>query len=147
MEKFFLWMTTKTQEIWQRQLWKNLVIHGPTYTSATNGYKVPGMDWDWNALGVDVIFNGDKHWYERLNVSYPGGDVPHITEGASGCGNISPKPPIAESVVIKAAGNDVRCIRGGFIMMTIKYNSLSLNFHGVGLTGQDNAGLDTLVIE
>ena len=49
--------------------WKIVIFHHPPYTSSSN-YS-PGkteLRWDWRNLGIDLVFSGHAHNYERLVV-------------------------------------------------------------------------------
>lgn len=135
-----------TQIAASKNKWKVVVFHQPVYSSATTGYKTPGMDWDWAALGVDLVLSGHYHWYERCEVTNASGKVLHVTVGAGGCTGVSKKTPIAESV-IQVTAEDEDAIRGSILVLEITEGSITGNLHGAGLSGEDTPGMDTFTIE
>lgn len=126
---------------------KIVVFHAPPISSATNGYKIPFMQWDWVSYGVNTILCGHFHWYERLiDTSQASGNVNYLTVGAGGAGNISPKTPDQYSIIQVCAGNETDAIRGSILLLDIRANTITGELVGVGLTGQTNRNLDTFTI-
>lgn len=87
------------------QPWKFVFLHRPPYTS------VGGHDDQANVkaqlaplfahFGVNIVFQGHNHWYERINAINA---VHYITSGASGSGLYTPNPRKSYSAVLR---NDV----------------------------------------
>ena len=73
---------------------KIVALHHPGYSSARHG-STEALRWPFAAWGVDVVFGGHDHVYERLDVQ----GMPLIISGLGGATTYSFDAPLPESKV------------------------------------------------
>ena len=60
--------------------WKLVFAHHPPYSSDSHHGSDPEMQWPFAKLGVDAVFTGHAHLYERLHFE----DIPYFVNGLGG---------------------------------------------------------------
>ena len=135
---------------------KVVVFHQPAWVS-TNPYPavlpMPAMQWDWAALGVDLIMSGHVHFYDRLIKATGSGNVNVLVTGTSGADQIDIDTPDEDSIVRKyyragALGDDYDTdfTAGHLIKMNITRNKLQIDLSGIDTSGNIHTGKDQLVL-
>lgn len=72
--------------------WKLLIFHHPPYTSGPHGNTVY-MQWGERFNGIDAVFSGHDHTYERLSIQ----GVPYFVNGVGGANLYGFNTPLPES--------------------------------------------------
>lgn len=141
--------------------WKIVLFHQNCWSSSGNygGGPVrtaPGMQWDWKALGVDLIINSHQHYYERLLPDTGSGMVPVICIGHSGGGPTDGPigdtfTPIAssEKIISGAATStfyDADCANGFVNILQISASQLQFNTYGINASNIMSASKDQLIL-
>jgi len=111
--------------------WKVVCFHKPSRGSSGGSYA-PAMELNWDSLGVDLVINGHKHVFERINY----GDVEHLTVISSGCfsqGNFG--TPVSGSLQRMNTDTDPDFAKGGFATIKVTTDKLTIRWHAVTLAG------------
>jgi len=61
--------------------WKIVYMHSPPFSSSYHG-STPTMQWNFEQMGIDVVFAGHDHTYERL--APPNTSIPYLVNGLGG---------------------------------------------------------------
>jgi hypothetical protein len=132
---------------------KIVVLHDPPYASPSD-YSTPdiiveaaNMQWDWKALGVDLIIAGHFHFYERLLIDTGSGNVPCLITGTSGTTDTLGWTSVRSGSVIRISKVTDADFLGGFLnVLTIGANSLTIDISAIKSDYSVVAGKDQLVI-
>ena len=134
--------------------WKIVAFHNPAWASPSdypgNPLDLPlatNMQWDWYALGADLILNGHYHFYERLLKNTGSGNVPIIICGTAGnttdLGRLSAEP---DSLAFFNDVVDSDFAGAHLIMMTISSTQLKIDVSGIDVSYNIHAGKDQLIL-
>lgn len=71
---------------------KIVILHHPPYSSSSHHGSTTEMQWDYSALGINMVISGHDHTYERFSKA----DVTYVVDGTGGktlyeCGNQLPE--------------------------------------------------------
>ncbi len=99
--------------------WNIVQFHHPLYSSGAHGAS--GLNWDFKALGVDLVITGHEHDYERSNIN----GMPYLVAGNGGAELRLFDTPIAQSQVRLAN-------MYGFLDVRADANTLGVQFKDVG---------------
>ena len=72
------WLATRALKC--RSPWKIACIHQPPFTSSATHGSTAASQWDFEGAGIDIVFSGHAHLYERLLVD----GQPYIVNGLGG---------------------------------------------------------------
>ena len=77
--------------------WQIVVLHSSPYSSGTRHGSGEDTQWPFAEWGADIVYGGDEHNYERLQVD----DIPYIVNGLSGSSGVTgfQEEPVAGSLV------------------------------------------------
>lgn len=106
-------------------LWKIVFLHEPPYSSAQSNLAVRFVLTPlFESAGVDVVFAGHQHLYERTvplrNFSDTGPTVVYITEGGGGASLFPFIPEPFSALVIDLFGYVVADVEGGVLSLTAR---------------------------
>lgn len=71
-----------------------VVVHYPPFSSSQHG-STPGLQWDYQGMGIDLVLSGHDHVYERID----SGGVTYIVDGTGGKQRYDCGDPVPGSLV------------------------------------------------
>ncbi|MDH3294988.1 MAG: metallophosphoesterase, partial [Acidimicrobiia bacterium] len=114
--------------------WQIVLMHHPPFSSGSHG-STSDMQWPFESWGVDAVFAGHDHNYERLAK----GNIPYFVVGSGGAGLYSAAPaPDQDSQIFYDEDY-------GVVLIDACDQSISFEFHSVsaGLVDSYAAGIGT----
>jgi hypothetical protein len=87
------WLATRAPRC--RSPWKIACIHQPPFTSSATHGSTAASQWDFEDAGIDIVFSGHAHLYERLLVD----STPYLVNGLGGQTIYNFASPLSSSLV------------------------------------------------
>jgi len=104
--------------------WQVVHFHHAAYSSSSNHGSASRMQWPFEAWGVDAIFQGHDHTYERIHKDDNGDNiiVPYFVTGNGGAGLYGMGSPISGSQFRLGSGDGTVW---GAVKVTATANSIT----------------------
>lgn len=133
--------------------WKVIITHIPPHASPSD-YSVPGevveatnMQWDWYALGADLILSGHFHFYERLLKNTGSGNVTMLITGNTGTNDSLGWTSVdADSEAIFNEVTDTDFEGGMLVVMDITAINLTINLSAIKSDYSIVSGKDQIIL-